>query len=341
MAYANSKPPLADDNADYREAVEAYGLEKANDPSRIKANSTKEDVAMSHPANMKASESELGEARERICTIAAGRVFFHPFQDGAVNWAQNQASGLKALDAMFAAFLPLLTATSALMTDEVFSSPEELAQNTKAHVATLVLATVYCPAWRLSWITGFMMLVLTHFRCCSILQLLSVKGGPNTDCEIRFVEEAMRLMGFTPKRFRVCCDRFTNSDGKYLPCLWWQWTIEREGAEEYKVNLYQYDSIQQANPEYTAFDLRAMEEDAKSPSLRRVAVISMPLTDKNGDSHEQFNEKLMKGLGMVMENAKTKGWCPPGSQGVGNMKTFREKFLNVDSSMPETAEDSE
>merc|ERR1711920_408687 len=105
----------------------------------------------------------------------------------------------------------------------------------------------------------------------------------------------MRLLGFTPRVFRAGCDRSTLETRR--PCLWWSWAIPRgEGEEDYRVNLYQYDSISQANAEYTAFDLRAREQDAKSPSLRRVAVISMPLTDKNGDSHEQFNEKLMNGL---------------------------------------------
>lgn len=281
----------------YGDALEKFGgIDATNDVSIIA------DAAANHPARFKASDEEVAEAQTKIATMAASRVFY----PGGLAWTAKQAAPLRNLDAMFARMLPLKE-MPLLEHEGPDPDPVEAALTCKAEIQTLVLATVYCPSWRISWIQNFLMTVIASCASVSLLTMQAVKGGPNTDCEIRFVEEAMRLLGFDIVTEGVA----TKGNGWRTPipdiCLVWKWRMRRQNDRVYTVVLWQYLSVKKYPETHPRYHYRAVQKQSKAPSLRRGVVISMPLHDIDGSSHEEYNDKLVKGIDAAIEKAST-GW---------------------------------
>lgn len=259
-----------------------------------------------HPAARAAGSAERAAAYGKIASMAAARVRFHIPKEmrGADDrhcklWAENQTSSLLGLDYVMSAHVPL--SKVALQGQEDASlSPGEVARQTKYNLETLVLATVNCAAWRKNWIAGFLTTIITAYRSSSLLVLEAIKGGPATNCEIRFIEEAMHLLGFQVPVFRADRGRF----------LTWRWTLERPGGEELVVRLYQYKSVDVVEVEGdVAWDLRAERKHAMAPNLKSVAVASCPLKDKDDNPvHDTLNTKLNEGLDYAIRHAEAKGW---------------------------------
>ena len=95
----------------------------------------------------------------------------------------------------------------------------------RAALGTGVLATVHCPAWKVCWMRQVIHTLLDHHAIAGILCLHAVKGGPNTDMEVRVLEEALPLLGFTTREFRT----------EWPTNLFWRWTLERPDGPRYQV----------------------------------------------------------------------------------------------------------
>jgi hypothetical protein len=117
-----------------------------------------------HPAALAASKEELQVARTRLVSLAASRVRF--FYEGdsdrtGVLWCGGQAASLEFLDAAMAPLLPLSSwETHTHVGPE--PTPTQTASSQKKSPETLVLATVYCPGWRISWIQNILLLIIKN-----------------------------------------------------------------------------------------------------------------------------------------------------------------------------------
>ena len=158
------------------------------------------------------------------------------------------------------------------------------------------LATVYCPAWKVCWMRHAIHLIISHYATCGILCLHAVKGGPNTNMEVRFIEEIMPLLGFKTCEFRS--DFPTN--------FFWRWSMERpDGAEDYKVDLFQWKTVHKMEVYWVARSLGAYPRYSAAPCLIRTCVISCPLFGADDEPvHDMLNEKILKGIDASEENAK-------------------------------------
>merc|ERR1712083_536431 len=106
------------------------------------------------------------------------------------------------------------------------------------------------------------------------LKLLAVKGGPGCDGEIEFLERLMDQLGF-----RETHPPETHADGLRN----WDWSIDRQthngGFTNYVVSLTQYPDLSRAFALPQTFAVRKTE--AHCPNLRKCAVISCPVFDKD------------------------------------------------------------
>ena len=276
---------------EYEKAFKEYPG-NPNDPSGGSWSRATGEEDFPHPSRTAASPEEIETARTCLVSLAASRVRYFdakseaPRQkEHATLWCEQQSAALAVLDATFAPLLPL-TRWGARTHNGEKPTAVQCAKEQKASLETLVLATVYCPAWRIAWIQSFLMLIIKNYANTRLLILQAVKGGSNTDCEIRFVEEAMRLLGFTPGDFRT--SRKHNMHVKI-----WMWQMKRPATKEkYTILMYQYDAVKQLKPKSFAYDCRVEESKSIAPDLKRVAIISMPLQDINEDTHEKYENRI-------------------------------------------------
>merc|ERR1712176_1179479 len=106
--------------------------------------------------------------------------------------------------------------------------------NTKANFETGILATVFVQSWKTVWAKSFIFAIVEAYIDSSMLRVFAVKGGVETDMEIRLIEEVMPLLGFEVVTFR------NERSGR----IFWEWHIERRGGETLMVILSQGATIQ-------------------------------------------------------------------------------------------------
>ena len=145
---------------------------------------TKKDVP--HPSRIAASKEEVETARTCLVSLAASRVkYFDPKnkdpkqKELATPWCLQQAAALAVLDATFAPLLPLTKWDVRPHSGEM-PTAVQTAKEQKASLETLVLATVYCPAWRIAWITSFLMLIIKNYANTRLLILQGNLPGPTS-----------------------------------------------------------------------------------------------------------------------------------------------------------------
>merc|ERR1712232_1105835 len=83
--------------------------------------------------------------------------------------------------------------------------------------------------------------------------------------------------------------------------LCWNWELDLPGGSKRQVWLRQYQAVSDVTVDQVAYELRTEKQYVAVPNLKRVAVVSMPLADKNGDSHELFNQRLVAGLDQAIQ----------------------------------------
>ena len=179
----------------------------------------------------------------------------------------------------------------------------EVIQATLDSFFTAVLATVNAGAWRLNWIAGLLFVLLSCVPCCQMLNLLAIKGGDFCDCEIKFIEALMEELGAEVVTFRE-----ESGDGKYIE---WRWLLERKGAGRCGVYLCQYQKVEDATVGLLQNDFMPLKANTHAPNLRRVAVVSAPVVDKEGKPIAQkLNENVSQALEGAKGIAEKKGFCP-------------------------------
>ena len=168
---------------------------------------------------------------------------------------------------------------------------------------TAVLATVNAGAWRLNWIAGLLTVLLCGVKRCRDLRLLAIKGGAACDCEIKFIEALMEELGAEVEEFRQVEDNGERID--------WCWYLKRKGADTCIVNLTQFQKVEYATVPMLQDDFLPQKAFTHAPNLRRVAVVSAPVVDKEG---EPIAQKLNENVSQALENAKgiadKKGFVP-------------------------------
>merc|ERR1712176_124726 len=83
-----------------------------------------------------------------------------------------------------------------------------------------------------------------------------------------------------------------------LRCTDWTWYMERpDGAQDYIVRLVIHDDPDTIQVGVLRNGLHPYEHQATAPNLVRLAVVSSPVTDLNGDRvDEKLNAKLVQAL---------------------------------------------
>merc|ERR1712194_413629 len=131
------------------------------------------------------------------------------------------------------------------------------------------------------------MTIITAYSSCSLLLLSALKGGPGTNCEAAFIPLLMRLLGFT---------KVSGTGSSREHSLKLIWNMKRPGAMDLRVSFFQYCSVDLVAPYNIAFMLKPEAAKSKAPNLKRMAVVSSPLHDKDGKPvHDTLNDKLNKG----------------------------------------------
>ena len=138
---------------------------------------------------------------------------------------------------------------------------------------------------------------------CSELTLLAIKGGDACDCEIKFIEALMEELGAQVDKFREVSD-----DGEDIRWCWW---LQRKGAKPLHGGLHQYQKVEYATVGMLQNSFLPDKALTHAPNLRRVAVVSAPVVDKEG---KPIAQKLNENVSQALENAKAladkKGFRP-------------------------------
>ena len=91
----------------------------------------------------------------------------------------------------------------------------------------------------------------------------------------------------------------------------WCWYLKRKGADTCIVNLTQFQKVEDATVEQFQVDFLPKKDKTHAPNLRRVAVVSAPVVDKEG---KPIAQKLNENVSQALENAKAladkKGFQP-------------------------------
>ena len=167
---------------------------------------------------------------------------------------------------------------------------------------TTVLATVRVPGWRAPWMLMVLCLILVSYPTCAELYLNALNGGPACKCEIGFIRTVMRGLGFK------CM-----ADGSFLAkqkCTLFSWSKGRPGgAEPFNVYLTVHHDPDDIKVEEICRLLHPASVHATAPNLKRLAVVSAPVTDSRGErADERLNDALGKALKMMQERVKEKGF---------------------------------
>ena len=93
-----------------------------------------------------------------------------------------------------------------------------------------------------------------------------------------------------------------------------RWRKERPGgAEPFYVRLTVHHDPDDINVEEICSDLHPESSDATAPNLRRLAVVSAPVTDDRGErADERLNAALGKALKMMQKRVKERGFKDSG-----------------------------
>merc|ERR1712137_246367 len=75
-------------------------------------------------------------------------------------------------------------------------TPLEAAQMLLSEMETGILATVYVKSWKTVWLTTILMMIIRCYSDSCDARFQALKGGFETDQEIRIFEEVMPLLGF-------------------------------------------------------------------------------------------------------------------------------------------------
>ena len=163
---------------------------------------------------------------------------------------------------------------------------------------TTVLATVRVQGWRAPWMLMVLYLILVSYPTCAELFLNALNGGPACKCEIGFIRTVMRGLGF-----ECVDDGAFDAKGKFT---YFVWRKERPGgAQPFTVNLTVHHDPDDIAVEGICRDLHPDLDNATAPNLRRLAVVSAPVTDGRGErADERLNAALGEALKMMQERVK-------------------------------------
>ena len=145
-------------------------------------------------------------------------------------------------------------------------------------------------------------LILVSYPTCAYLLLNGLKGGGACDSEIGFIRAVMRGLGF-----ECVVDGSFNAEKKFTG---FQWTKERPGgAEPFRVSLIVHHDPDDIKVETICNMLHPESLHATAPNLKRLAVVSAPVTDGRGErADERLNAALGKALKMMQERVKEQGF---------------------------------
>lgn len=147
----------------------------------------------------------------------------------------------------------------------------EVLAATRANLRTCVLATVHCPAWFLTWQQSLALLILSSYMNCQQLILYTLMGGPQCVCEVLFILRLLRELGFVT----------TSEEPKVMKdwgVVQWRFKKAREGANECEVYVMSFFDMDHVTSSMFAQALRPSARHMHSPDLRRIAVVSAPVT---------------------------------------------------------------
>ena len=144
---------------------------------------------------------------------------------------------------------------------------------------------------------------LCSVPCCRQLNLLAIKGGDACDCEIKFIEALMEELGAQVKVFRK-----VSENGERIE---WCWFLERKGGSICMVRLTQYQKVEYADVPMLQRDFLPVKAYTHAPNLKRVAVVSAPVVDKEEKPiAQELNENVSKALEGAKALADKKGFMP-------------------------------
>jgi len=178
----------------------------------------------------------------------------------------------------------------------------EVAKGISRNFWTTVLATVRVQGWRAPWMLMVLYLILVSYPTCEVLYLNALNGGPACKCEIGFIRTVMRGLGFECR-----ADGRFNAKRKNTV---FHWTKERPGgAYPFVVYLTVHHDPDDINVEDICSDLHPFSRNATAPNLKRLAVVSAPVTDGRGErADERLNAALGEALKMMQERVKEHGF---------------------------------
>jgi hypothetical protein len=249
----------------------------------------------------------LRAACSKLVTIASSYLVYESGSNkGRLFFEKQRGALLKDLDAIAATNLPLEEKLQPAVEDESQEfTPHEVLLATKASFETIVLATIFCPGWKNSWFKSFLGLIFASYRSCCMFWMYAIKGGPETDMEIRAIEEVMWLLGFSVHKFRV------EGDNKRRE---WLWQIKRPSGKDFSVYLNQYPTVESFREDgMVSVTLAPYKHFQRAPDLSRFAVVSCPLKDMEGKPvHDILNQTLVQGLDSALDSAG-ESWTGLGS----------------------------
>eukprot|EP00931_Biecheleriopsis_adriatica_P022090 TRINITY_DN14295_c0_g1_i1.p1 TRINITY_DN14295_c0_g1~~TRINITY_DN14295_c0_g1_i1.p1 ORF type:complete len:530 (+),score=105.59 TRINITY_DN14295_c0_g1_i1:63-1592(+) len=178
-------------------------------------------------------------------------------------------------------------------------APHQVCEELLLSFNTTVLATVEAGAWRIDWIAALMSMLLRNVPRCAHITLFAVKGGPACDCEIQFIKNLLADLGrahlsstcFDSEVFEVRIDRDGHDE---CPCFVSLSVIREVGFVE-----------------LIAIQLAADRNLTCSPALKRAALVSAPVKDKDDKPIAQkFNEYVKKAINRCKVAAESRGFAP-------------------------------
>ena len=167
---------------------------------------------------------------------------------------------------------------------------------------TTVLATVRVQGWRAPWMLMVLYLILVSYPTCAELYLNALNGGPACKCEIGFIRTVMRGLGFEGE-----CDGIFMTKEKLT---YFRWSKKRPGCSQpFTVFLTVHHDPDDIDVEDICSDLHPSSHHATAPNLKRLAVVSAPVTDDRGErADERLNAALGEALKMMQQRVKEKGF---------------------------------
>lgn len=290
------------DNAEWNGAVSKAKTRKGSLSSDVLAQHKANVTNCIGKAHQKESQELVAAAATQLVTMLSAFLFYECNDKRAGHsFFEKQQAELSELDELVEPLVHMSRKTRPKESEDG-RSLHDVAIATKAMFETIVLATVYCPAWKVRWLKSIVTLVCGELRNCSYFCMLAIKRGHEIDMEVRLIEELMFLLGG-----KVDC--FRQDQGSYLE---WSWRFERSGNPV--VYLNQWKSVDKvvpgtatARPEGSvAYALELMPSAKYCQNLNRAAVVSCPLTGPDGDPiYDRFNEKLIESIDACIEWANT------------------------------------